>query len=63
MGFFWDMIQHMDIEEQKERATSLEDRVSELEVELRKTQELLVGMVTRLEARFGEDFDGDGQAG
>ena len=63
MGFFWDMIQHMDIEEQKERATSLEDRVSELEVELRKTQELLVGVVTRLEARFGEDFDGDGQAG
>lgn len=63
MGFFWDMIQHMDIEKQKERATSLEDRVSELEVELRKTQELLVGMVTRLEARFGEDFDGDGEAG
>ena len=63
MGFFWDTIQHMDIEKQKERATSLEDRVSELEVELRKTQELLVGMVTRLEARFGEDFDGDGEAG
>ena len=63
MGLIWDMIQHTQINEQKERSSSLEGRIEDLETELRKTQELLMEMVSRLEARFGEDFDGDGRVG
>jgi polyhydroxyalkanoate synthesis regulator phasin len=35
---FWDLIQHSEIEEQKEKAVSLEQRVVNLKQELQKTR-------------------------
>ena len=35
MGLFWDLIQQSQIEDQKDRASTLEDRVAYLENELR----------------------------
>ena len=63
MGFIWDLIQHSQINERKQHAESLEERVVWLESELDATQKLLVEMARRLEERFGEDFDGDGRVG
>ena len=42
MGLFWDLIQQSEIEKQKSKAESLEDRVSDLEKELEKTKALLL---------------------
>ena len=63
MGLFWDLIQQSQISEQKERASTLEDRVAHLEGELRRTQELLHALVQRLEEAIGEDIDRDGKIG
>ncbi|MFY0592981.1 hypothetical protein [Roseivirga sp.] len=63
MGLFWDLIQQSQIEEQKDRASTLEDRVAYLERELRDTQELLVKTLKALEQHLGKDIDGDGVAG
>jgi len=42
---------------------TLEARVERLENELRETQLLLCEALKRLEARLGEDFDGNSQSG
>lgn len=63
MGFLWDLVQHSQIREQSERTGSLEARVAALERDLRQTRQLLAEALQRLEARFGDDLDGDGQAG
>ena len=63
MGFLWDLVQHSQINDQKQRSDSLEGRVAWLESELDATQKLLVEMARRLEERFDEDFDGDGRVG
>lgn len=63
MGLFWDLIQQSQIEDQKERASTLEDRVAHLENELRETQVLLVKTLKALEKATNQDIDGDGIAG
>ena len=63
MGLFWDLIQQSQIGKQREKTTSLEDRVACLERELHQTKSLLHTLVVRLEERFGEDVDGDGRIG
>ncbi|OEK04213.1 hypothetical protein [Roseivirga misakiensis] len=63
MGLFWDLIQQSQIEEQRDRASTLEDRVAYLENELRDTQVLLVKTLKALEEHLGKDIDGDGVAG
>lgn len=63
MGLFWDLIQHSQIQKQYERSDSLEQRVTELETELRATQTLLRSLLERLESHFGEDIDRDGRIG
>lgn len=63
MGLFWDLIQQSEIEEQKGKADSLEERVSVLEGELEKTRALLLKTLKVLEERSGTDINDDGQIG
>lgn len=63
MGLIWDMIQHGQIQETQDRASSLEGRVARLEDEVRRTNETLVRLLEALERRFGDDLDGDGRIG
>ena len=63
MGLFWDLIQQSEIEEQKGKAESLEERVKLLEIELQKTKDLLLKTLKILEERSGTDINDDGQIG
>ena len=63
MGIFWDLMQQSKIEEQQAKATSLEERVSQLETELKETRSLLAKTLIALEEHIGEDIDGDGKKG
>ncbi len=63
MGLFWDLVQQSQIQDQKEHAESLEDRVTDLEHELHETKVLLVKTLKALERAIGQDIDGDGVAG
>ncbi len=63
MGLIWDLIQQGQIGEAQRRASTLEERVQTLEVQLRRTNEALVKLLHALERRFGEDLDGDRRIG
>ena len=63
MGIFWDLIQQSQLDEQRGKAESLEDRVMHLEDELARTQTLLSKTLIALEEHIGEDIDGDGKTG
>tara|TARA_R110002074_G_scaffold370629_1_gene545519 strand:+ start:233 stop:424 length:192 start_codon:yes stop_codon:yes gene_type:complete len=63
MGLFWDLIQQSELDEQKGKADSLEERVKTLENELTKTKELLLKTLKVLEERSGEDINDDGKIG
>ena len=63
MGIFWDLIQQDAIEKQEVKSTSLEERVTELEEELKKTHKLLMDTLHVLEKHVGEDIDKDGKIG
>ena len=70
MGLIWDLIQHSQISESRQRADqahsraeSVEQRLDMLELEVRRTNEALVGLLKALERRFGEDLDRDGRVG
>jgi hypothetical protein len=63
MGLFWDLIQQNQISEQRQRASSIEERVSLLEGELREMRQLMQVMLERLEKALGEDIDRDGRIG
>lgn len=63
MGLFWDLIQQSELDEQKGKADSLEERVSELENELSNTKALLLKTLRVLEERSGQDIDDDGEIG
>ncbi|HSL69710.1 MAG TPA: hypothetical protein VK864_05680 [Longimicrobiales bacterium] len=63
MGLIWDLIQHSQISDTRTRAATLEQRVSDLEDELRRTNQALVKLLGALERRFGEDLDGDNRVG
>ena len=63
MGLIWDLIQQGQIGDASRRAETLEQRVFQLEVELRQTNDTLVQLLKALEVRFGEDLDRDGRVG
>jgi predicted HTH domain antitoxin len=63
MGIFWDLIQQSEIQEQSEKAKSLEEKVSILEKELNATKILLRKTLVTLENHLGKDIDGDGKLG
>ncbi|WP_282041912.1 hypothetical protein [Winogradskyella flava] len=63
MGLFWDLIQQGELDEQKNKAESLEERVKDLEHELSSTKALLLKTLKILEERSGTDINNDGQIG
>jgi hypothetical protein len=63
MGLIWDLIQQGQIGAAQSRASSLEQRVANLESEVRRTNQALMGLLKALEKRFGEDLNGDGTIG
>ena len=63
MGIFWDLVQQDELEEQKEKAKTIEDRVAELEKNLANTRELLKKTLATLEIHLSKDIDGDGKLG
>ncbi len=63
MGIFWDLYQQSQLEEQRGKSESLEDRVELLEEELTKTRELLYKTLHVLEEHVNIDIDGDGEKG
>jgi len=63
MGLFWDLMQQSQISEQRNRASSLEQRVQYLERALSQTQRTLHDLVALLERECGKDIDGDGRIG
>jgi hypothetical protein len=63
MGIFWDLMQQDELEEQKEKAKTIEDRVAELEKDLANTRELLKKTLAALEIHLSKDIDGDGKLG
>ncbi len=63
MGFFWDLMQQNQISAQRDRASTLEQRVSQLEDRLDDTNKLLRLLLERLEKQLGEDIDQDGRVG
>jgi len=63
MGLFWDLIQQSELEEQKGKAESLEERITLLEEELEKTKALLLKTLKVLEQRSGTDINDDGKIG
>jgi hypothetical protein len=63
MGFFWDLMQEIDLSQQRHKAATLEQRVAQLEQELAKTRQLLHAAFQKLETHLGEDIDQDGKVG
>lgn len=63
MGLFWNLIQQSQISRQTQKATSIEARVQHLELELRRTQDLLIKTLTTLEEVTGKDLNQDGKIG
>ncbi|WP_420316976.1 hypothetical protein [Ekhidna sp.] len=63
MGLFWDLIQQDQIENQKVKSASLEERVELLENELVATRKLLMDTLHVLEKHVGQDIDKDGKIG
>jgi hypothetical protein len=63
MGLFWNLIQQSQISDQKNKASTLEMRVANLEQELNQTRIILQKTLKILEEQTGKDIDGDGKVG
>ena len=63
MGIFWELMQENKLQEQEERAETLEDRIQVLEKDLASTKVLLRKTLEALEEHLHQDIDGDGHEG
>ena len=63
MGLFWDLIQQSQISQQRSSTESLEQRVHDLESDLREMKQIQLRLLQTLEDHFGRDIDGDGRVG
>ena len=63
MGMLWEMAQQGQQRRTAAAASSLDQRVSELEEQLQAQTDLLSMLVRKLEQRFGEDLDEDQRVG
>ena len=61
MGLFWDLLQQSQIDEQSERAKTLDGRVALLEAQVRGMNTLLRTVIERLEQHLRVDLDKDGK--
>ncbi len=56
-------MQQDELEKQKDKANSLEDRIEQLENDLGATRKLLRKTLAALETHLTQDIDGDGKMG
>ena len=63
MGLFWNLLQQSQIQSQQDKANSIEERVFNLENELKQTKDLLQKTLEILENHLQRDIDGDGITG
>jgi len=56
-------MQQDELDEQKDKAKSLEERVAQLETDLDSTRSLLKKTLAALEVHLSTDIDGDGKLG
>ena len=63
MGLFWELIQQNEINKQGEKTEKIEDRVLNLEKELKETKIILQKTLLALEKYIGKDIDGNGKIG
>ncbi len=63
MGLFWELIQQNEINKQGEKTEKIEDRVLNLEKELKETKIILQKTLLALEKHIGKDIDGNGKIG
>ncbi len=63
MGFLWDLLQHSQISEQRARSDTMEERVADLEQDVREIQRVLRLLLEHLETQSGTDVDRDGRIG
>ena len=63
MGIFWDLLQQDELEKQKSKADTLEDRVEQLEEQLNSIKALLKKTLVALETHLSQDIDGDEKIG
>ena len=63
MGLIWNLLQQSQISNQKTKASSLENRVEQLETDLNATRRLVRDLVKRLDEVVGEDTNKDGKIG
>jgi chaperonin cofactor prefoldin len=63
MGMLWEIVQSGFMYGQHRKATSLEERVEQLEGRLAATQNTIRELVKKLEEMLGKDIDGDGAVG
>ncbi len=63
MGIFWDLLQQDELDKQKSKSETLEDRVAALEEQLQSTKALLKKTLVALETHLSQDIDGDGIMG
>jgi hypothetical protein len=63
MGLFWDLMQQSQISQQRGEHDSLQDRVSDLEAELREVKQIQLRLLQTLEIHFGRDLNDDGRVG
>lgn len=63
MGLLWEIVQSGFIYHQKTKSDSVNDRVSYLEDQLKRTQDTIRELVKKIEEIHGLDVDGDGKVG
>jgi hypothetical protein len=63
MGLFWDLIQQSQISEQRGHTESLQERVRDLEADLREVKQIQLRLLQTLETHFGRDLNDDGRIG
>src|SRR5205823_3951715 len=63
MGFLWDLVQQSQISDQRDRSSSLEDRVAVLEGDLQETRQLVRSLIERLETNLKTDLNADEKVG
>ncbi len=63
MGLLWEIVQSGFLYGQKKRSDSIDERVSDLENHLQRTQDTIRKLVKKLEEIHNLDIDGDGRVG
>jgi hypothetical protein len=63
MGLLWEIVQSGFMYGQKKKSDTIEDRVSDLEADLQRTQNTIRELVKKIEEIHGLDVDGDGRIG